>query len=243
MRLTSFNRAAFILILVLSHGPVWVGAETSLKKTTAFQTYYEKILRLKPFAYWPADEGAGSILYDRSGNGNNGKIYSVPWREDFLQFDNDFYQWIEVPHHKTFDSGAFSFGGWVYHCFDQNPQNESRVGAIVMGQPLQSNGKWGAIWGDKLNTGAFLLRYFVPPKGKTAWLEVASGGEQDALGSMEAKVQLPHSSWQHVIYTYDVGNAVLYFNGQPVRQRNQVPHKPADTPLVIGGGRWGTFNV
>ena len=65
----------------------------------------DDVLRLKPVAYWPADEGKGSSIHDRSGHNNHGVLRSVPWRDGYLVFDNDFYQWIEVPHKKAFGVG------------------------------------------------------------------------------------------------------------------------------------------
>lgn len=44
-------------------------------------------------AEWHFDEGSGSVLYDSSGNGNDGAIYGATWVEGkfgrALEFDRD----------------------------------------------------------------------------------------------------------------------------------------------------------
>lgn len=214
----------------------------------------KQVLAMKPVGYWPVDEGKGSIVYDLTGNNNHGAILSVEWHDGFLVFDNDFYQWIEVPYKKTFGSTSFSMGGWIYSAIDTNPQYECRVGAILIGQPFVSARKnpdstqlkWGAIWEDRLDIEGAVLRYFVPPKNETSiYLEVGSGRQNDALGTLKEEVSIPHSTWQHVIYSYD-GNArqgILYVNGKLVREVDNIPYKSDTTPLVIGAGRWGTSNL
>jgi hypothetical protein len=42
------------------------------------------VLALKPTGYWPADEGGGTVLHDRSGNDNHGRLFNLSWEESGL---------------------------------------------------------------------------------------------------------------------------------------------------------------
>jgi len=80
-----------------------------------------------PVAHWKFDEGAGTTIYDSSGNGNNGTLYlgtsgntSIPsaWvsgkHGSALSFDGvDDY--VRVPHSSNLVfTNKFTFVGWIY---------------------------------------------------------------------------------------------------------------------------------
>ena len=234
---------------------------------------YERVLALKPVGYWPADEGKGSVLYDRSGNANHGTIYSVPWKDGSLVFENDVYQWIQVPCRESYRGRNFSIGGWVFSTLHKRKraggEKEFRFGALIIGQPFrQVKGgklKWSN-WGGRLETDGAMLRFGLPDKGGLSRLEVVSGGEAyvpctaeadtgkrareahraspDVLGFPKDGIGLQSGQWQHIIYTYDQsGEARLYIDGELAHVAKDVPYTPSETPFVFGGGRWGTFNL
>ncbi len=219
----------------------------------------ELVLRFGPVGYWPANEGEGTVLRDRSGNDNDGRIYNVPWRDGSLIFDNDTYQWIQVPYTNAFGAENFSMGGWLFSAHDLNPQRESRLGAILVGQPFRPADrriddaaswaneklKWESLWGER-TPGTANLRYgLLPNDGTTTYLEVASGEGDDVLGTVADEVSFSANQWQHLFYTYDAvnGKGSLYLNGGLVKSVENVPWQPSRSPLVIGAGRWGTFNL
>ncbi len=211
---------------------------------------YKEVFQFKPVGYWPVDEGKGKVLYDRSGGKNHGRIYSVPWRDGFLDFENDVYQWVEVPYKKEFGSKNFSMGGWLYSGYDKCKDQESRIGAILIGQPFidatpKGKIKWGAIWGDRIDSSGAILRYGIGAKKNVTFLEVASGKQADVVGTVKTETVVAHSKWQHLFYTYDgsSGMGSAYLNGNLVKIADNIPFEPMKTPLVIGGGRWGTFNL
>ena len=218
-------------------------------------THHEAVLALGPIGYWPADEGQGKVLHDRSGNGNHGTIYSVPWKDGLLVFENDVYQWIQVPCRESYRSRSFSMGGWVFSALHKRKraseaqEREFQFGALIIGQPfrLQDGGKlkWAAIWGTSLqHTGGAMLRFGLPGKGGLSLLEVVSGQEADVLGTVQAGIGLQSGHWQHVMYTYaQSGEAKLYIDGELAHSAGDVPYTPSETPFVFGGGRWGTFNL
>lgn len=208
----------------------------------------ERVLELAPAGYWPADEGTGEILHDRSGNNNDGIIYSVPWRDGFLDFDNDVYQWAQIPHNSAYTSETFSMGGWVYYTGGSN--NATLFGSVLIGQPLRYHPKdnskfqW-AIWGDRLETDGAMLRFgHLSSDAGDPLIEIISGRQADAIGTAVDNVLLPRGKWQHVLYTFDSsGEGSLYLNGTKTHTAENVPYEVADTPLIIGGGRWGTYNL
>ena len=65
-------------------------------------------------AYWDFDEGSGNVLYDRSGNGNDGSVYGAAWVDGIkgkaLSFDGN-NDYVEVPHSDKFyiDNGTIEF--------------------------------------------------------------------------------------------------------------------------------------
>lgn len=191
----------------------------------------EAVLALRPVGYWPADEGQGKVLHDRSGNANHGTIYSVPWQDGSLVFENDVFQWVQVPCRESYRGRNLSMGGWVFSDLHKRKrtggENEFRFGALIIGQPfkLENGGKlkWACCWGGKLPGGA-MLRFGLPDKGGVSPLELVSGKEAyvpgtveagtgerareahkaspEVLGPLEAGVGLQSGQWQHIIYTY-----------------------------------------
>ena len=212
----------------------------------AAEERYQQVRELDPVGYWPCDEGWGEAVRDRSGNKNHGTIYSVPWQDGFLNFENDFYQWIHIPPYDAYDSPTFSMGGWVY---SRKEYNEKHFGVLIMGQPFKSGGgedalTW-AIWGGRIDTAGPMLRFGSTSSGPNL-IEVAHPRQGDAIGSVEEGVELATGEWQHVIYTYDEsGTGRLYLNGSLVHSAEDVPQAVAgrDFPFAIGGGRWGTSNL
>ncbi len=210
---------------------------------------YQPVRELEPVGWWPVDEGSGTVAHDRSANENHGQILSVPWRDGLLDFENDVYQWIQIPHHDAYASPVFSMGGWV---FSRREYNKKYYGVLIMGQPFtprrHSDGalSW-AIWHDRRDHDGALLR-FGRPRGESpgpSLIEVASGRENDVLGSVDEKVELATGEWQHVFYTYDKeGTGRLYLNGRLAHSADDVPYEVcSETPYAIGGGRWGTRNL
>ncbi|MHC4402796.1 MAG: LamG-like jellyroll fold domain-containing protein [Planctomycetota bacterium] len=211
------------------------------------------MLKLKPLGYWPADKGEGKVLHDRSGNANHGRIYSVPWRDGSLVFENDVYQWVQVPCREAYRGRNFSMGGWVFSTLHKRKrtggENEFQSGALIIGQPfrLEDDGKlkWAAIWGKELKyTSGAMLRFGLPDKGGLSLLDVVSGKEADVLGTVKAGIGLQSGQWKHIMYTYaQSGEAKLYVDGKLAHSAEGVPYTPSETPFVFGGGRWGTFNL
>ena len=68
-------------------------------------------------ASWQFNEGQGNILFDSSGNSNNGTIYGAIWADGIngtsaLQFDGD-DDYISISHNECFNIDSFSISAWV----------------------------------------------------------------------------------------------------------------------------------
>ncbi|MFW6170916.1 MAG: LamG-like jellyroll fold domain-containing protein [Planctomycetota bacterium] len=235
-----YARAAALAVLCLT----WFALPARAGETAAGERY-QQVRELEPVGYWPADEGRGEVVHDRSGNRHHGAIYSVPWRHGLLDFENDVYQWIEIAHHPDYATPAFSMGGWV---FSRREYNEKNYGVLIIGQPFtpRSGGLAWDIWGQRIQSDGAMLRFGSPPGDSPgpSLIEVVSGQQKDAIGSVDEKVELATGEWQHVFYTYDKsGTGRLYLNGILAHSADDVPYQVAETPFAIGGGRWGTWNL
>ena len=107
---------------------------------TGMPDHHRVVIALQPVGYWPADEGEGDVLHDRSGNGNDGWLINTPWRDGLLDFTNDFFQWAQISHRPSYMSKAFTIGGWV---FSRRVHKTSRI--LVIGQPWVA-GNSGLRW-------------------------------------------------------------------------------------------------
>lgn len=102
------------LLLGLLGGLLWQTGGTAIAADEPGPRH-ASVLALNPVGYWPADEGSGDVLHDRTRNANHGSLHSVPWDADKRLLDfTGAYQWAEIPNHPEYQSPAFSMGGWVF---------------------------------------------------------------------------------------------------------------------------------
>jgi len=195
---------------------------------------YRVVRELQPVGYWPADEGVGEILHERSGNDNHGRLFNTPWRNGLLDFSNNVYQWAQIPHRPEFLSRAFTMGGWV---FSRRTHRTSRV--LLIGQPLApspSGFRWVGWGGRERDDGGALLRFGAAfQDSERVLVGVSSGRKEDVFGTTAERATMATNTWQHLLYVYDeAGAAKLYLNGRLAQSADAVPFKSAETPLVIG---------
>lgn len=173
-------------------------------------------MALEPVGYWPADDGEGEALHDHSGNENHGRILNVPWEDGLLNFTGA-YQWAEIPDHESYQSRAFTIGGWV---FTRGQSFKGwwgvREGALFFGNAFHRSGyrlatlhdqptlyrksEWGIAGGSEGGISLCLRR--------DELIDVVSGGKGDALGSRADSVAVETGTWQHLLYTYEAGAPV-----------------------------------
>jgi hypothetical protein len=174
---------------------------------------YQAVLALRPVGYWPADSGERTILRDLSTNQNQGKLFSTPWEGQLLDFSSA-YQFVEIPGHATYFGEAFSVGVWVF----SRRSSYGREGVAIIGS-----------WPRRP------LPVSVRLKGELG-VEIVSNGMKDALRSLDTKVSIPASTWQHIAYTFKNGEGKLYINGKLAHAKQDVSYTPASKPHAILAG-------
>lgn len=144
----------------------------------------------QPAAYWPLDEGSGSVAGDISGNGNDGTIYGASWVDgavgEALQFDgsNDY---VGVPNSSSLQiSGAITVEAWVYR------HSQSRDEMIVS----KRSGETG-----------FIL-YFYWGHNKAVFCTGST-----SLSGVESTIDIEANTWYHIAGTYDGEVRRIYING------------------------------
>ena len=189
----------------------------------AARARHEAVRALSPLGYWPADEGEGRTLHDRSGHENHGRLHHVGWEGELLHFTNAF-QWARIASHPAYrDLEAFTLGGWVYTRRETYAAFGHGHGVLVMAKI--SHWPWHGRYGDD----AFGVRL----QGELG-VEVFSGGRTDVLGSLGNDVSIDVRRWQHLIYTHEQGVGKLYVNGELARSSENVPSRHADMDFYIG---------
>lgn len=179
-------------------------------------TRWQHVLEMHPIGYWPADEGQGEILYDRSGNNNNGRIYHTSWENGLLNFTSGF-QWAEVPSNDKYRIDKLTIGGWLF----SRQESYQRSGLLFMGManPIR-------LWSQS----SIVLR--IRKDGK---VEFVSNPPREGIASKaDKKGDIAVNKWQHLLYTYESGTGKLYLNGQLVQSRDNVQFKALTYPLIIG---------
>jgi hypothetical protein len=203
-----------ILILILAGSWVAWAAEP-----VGSDAKYRQVLALNPVGYWPADEGAGRILHDRSGNGNNGTLINTEWENELINFTGG-YQWAEIPGSPAYQSQAFTIGGWLL----SRKAEYDGGGSMFVGIA----GSLSQLERD----AAFYLR--IRDKGQ---VDVFSDGKTEAIGSVADNIAISAGQWQLVLYTRESdGTSKLYLDGQLVQSAKDVPLDTGKmkAPILIG---------
>jgi len=184
---------------------------TGLHLTNLWAQHHQTVLGMEPVGYWPADEGSGEVLHDRTAQANHGRLLRVPWKGRLLDFTGA-YQWADIPNHSAYQSPAFSIGAWV---FVRKPirggQFPGREGMTLFGNAYHHSGftihtlydepvlyeksTWAVRGGTEGGLGLYLRR--------DELVDVISGGLPDALGSREGGVKVGIGEWKHILYTFD----------------------------------------
>lgn len=206
---------------------------SSIARSQQEPEHYRTVRALGPAGYWPADEGQGQVLHDRSGNDNHGRIYHVPWEHGLLNFTSSAYNWVEIPHDERYGSESFTAGGWIFSRRDGYSSYGHANGMRFFGHGPAG---WWHIpnWWSGPRPGEFSLR--IMEEGR---IDVLSGGQTDAVGSAEKRMAIGPQRWQHVLYTYAGGTGRLYVDGRLVQSRDDIPYEAVPIPLYIGiCGSW-----
>ena len=152
-------------------------------------------------AYWPFDEGVGTMTFDASGHGHTGTLVNDPqWiGGPSLDFDgvNDY---VDV---GTLDvtGGALTLAAWIYSRDLANcVANDCRILSKTTGTAETDHYFMLSTIESGANTR---LRFRLKTDGVTSTLIASSGN-------------LPEDTWVHVATVYDGSSMLLYLNGDLV---------------------------
>jgi len=145
-------------------------------------------------AYWPMDEGTGTITYDASGDGNNGTLTNEPlWQSgsgckigSCLSFNPASSQYVNVNDSNSLNVSNITMTAWIYLTSYSCPADR---GIIV-----NKEGQYE--WGIRCNAGN--LDAAISPNW--AW-----------YGTTQV---VPLNGWHFVVVTWDGSNQNYYIDGQ-----------------------------
>jgi chitodextrinase len=165
-------------------------------------------------AAYSFDEGAGTVLHDASGNGNNGTIANATWTGgkygDALSF-NGSNSVVTIPASASLDpTGAVTVEAWV------RPDTVSSWRAVAVKEQTSSSLSYGLY--SSSNAGPAALAY--------------TSGEKHATTSSS----LPTAAWSHIAAVYNGSALSIYVNGVLSSQTSVTGKLPeTNGALTLGG--------
>ncbi len=152
-------------------------------------------------AYWPLDEGSGTVTFDASGHGNSGTLVNGPqWiGGPSLDFDGE-NDYVDV---GTLDvtGSALTLAAWIYSRDLANcVANDCRILSKTTGTAETDHFFMLSTIESGANTR---LRFRLKTDGTTSTLIASSGN-------------LPENTWVHAAAVYDGADMLLYLNGTQV---------------------------
>ena len=173
-------------------------------------------------AWWPFDEGEGTIAFDASGNGHTGFLTGAPqWLADpSLTFDGSDDR-VEA---GSFDvaGSALTLAAWLWA---EDLANCSSNDCRILSKST------GTAEGDHY----FMLSTISAGGGSRLRFRLKTGGVTTTL--IATSGNLPESQWQHAAAVYDGSTMELFLDGAPVGSTGKsgtMSQNPA-VPVWIGG--------
>jgi hypothetical protein len=169
-------------------------------------------------AYWTLDEGSGNIVYDTSGNNNNGTINGATWCDGkygkALQFNGQ-NNYVEVPSSDSLEIDEnVTIAAWI----NWIDAGDTWLGILANGQ---QNGPWE-------NYGLFVNR-----SSRFLYFTLSLNGGH-VVQQTSNNVIVPNE-WVHVCASWDGSKARIYINGQMKLETAQSGTLvPTGLPLRIG---------
>jgi len=148
-------------------------------------------------AEWHFDEGAGNVVEDSSGNGNDGVIYGATWVEGkygkALSFDGvDDY--VEIPDKPSLDiMDEITIEAWI-HCYDSY-DNQELISKVTFGTNQRS------------------YELALGPDNKVRVAFTTDGTADTWKKSTDNKISVSKNQWTHAVGIYDGQTFYVYING------------------------------
>jgi hypothetical protein len=168
--------------------------------------------------YWTFDEGSGDLVYDSSGNDNNGTINGAQWDVGMygqaLSFNGQ-DNYVEVPNSDSLEIDTnVSIAAWIYWI----DAGDGWQGILSKG-PMSGPGENYSLFVNR--SGRFFHFVLALDVGR-----VQQNSPNDSVVSDE---------WQHVCCTWDGSVTRIYINGEVAMETDQVATLiPSNLPLRIG---------
>ncbi|HON93351.1 MAG TPA: discoidin domain-containing protein [Sedimentisphaerales bacterium] len=179
----------------------------------------------KMIAYYPFEEGQGTVTADVTGNGNNGTLNSgVTWvpgvKGTAVHFDTAGERIVIGPIDPSGETNAMTLAAWI----NWQGRNHSIAQQGIIGKRLG--------W---TTTGAMIKWFWqTNPAGDLLFrADYSGGGTSFGWGNA---LLVPHANeWTHVAVTWANGAAVQYINAERVSTGNVTFRESANaTPVTIG---------
>ncbi|MEW6741321.1 MAG: LamG domain-containing protein [Planctomycetota bacterium] len=207
-------------------------------------------------AYWPFDEGSGSVAHDLSGNGHDLALDGASWSEGMVgawALDTRAGYGITAHSNDLELSESYTIAAWIWH--DTEAPGLMTIVASNHWCGIDDDGSWEVAFRPGPD-GSFSLREFARGYGRGSWYGTTGariGGEpyDPDWGDIGAPpVELPAREWTHVAVTYDdlIHEASVYVNGELVRRGpwiselggGQAPFTVGTDHLLPWGGLCGS---
>jgi hypothetical protein len=167
-------------------------------------------------------EGAGTVVSDASGNGQNGTITGSTWTSSGkngsgLSF-NGTSNWVTIPDSNLLDvSTGLTMEAWVYQISTAN-----RWKSIIM----------------KEAPGYYVYALYISPSNHPSIYIVIGGQER---GFEVTSTTIPLNTWNHLAGTFDGTMLRLYLNGTQIGSQAVTATIPASSGVLRIGGNsiWG----
>jgi hypothetical protein len=173
-------------------------------------------------AYYPLDEGSGSIATDASGNGHDGTLKGDP-------------AWIPGKFGQ-----ALEFPGTTGSCVDLGTWNPSE-GTEQLTIALWV--KWNGLSGEWQGLISKRNSWDPAPIGEMMWFLEANQttgalwfGRRDGGGVGSSGQTLPEGEWQHLAVACDGTTAIMYRDGEQLNSGDFTLGSMTDAALQIGSG-------
>src|SRR4030042_1385835 len=187
-------------------------------------------------AYYPLDEGSGSVVADASGNGHDGQIIGEPtWVNGQPGFGKALYF-----------NGVSPATGWV-NCGRWNPSEETgrlSVGFWAKWDGSMGDDQWQGLvskrdeW-DSTEQG-LLDMWCIEIDASSDNLHFFRAGSYPGGGTV-----LPVGEWTHIAVTFDGTTEIFYVNGEENGRGNFSFGSKVDLVITIGCNNqsgWNSFN-
>ncbi len=173
----------------------------------------ELIRDVESIAHWPLDEGAGSIVYDISGNGFDGTVSNAVWVTDQLGGAIDF----------DGSSSVMNIPSAVFHSIS----NEISISLWSLGGDLQP--KNNSIFFARDAAGDRVLNIHLPYSDSRIYWDAGQTNGYDRI-ALEATSAEFKGAWSHWVFTKNaaLGEMKIYLNGE-------LWHSGSGQTRIIGG--------